>query len=368
MRPMLIFVTTFQVLLTCGQCNGSLSLCNKQYSEVSYLTTHNAYNCSNNGFNLPNQYLSITEQLNLGVRGFMIDVYDIFGTVSVYHGTFALGSEPLSVILQEFNTFLTAYPNEVLTIILECYVSSTEIEVEFSGAGLLNKLYSHNEGSPWPTLQQLINDGKNIVLFTDQNDALPSQNWYNYMWTNMVETHYSVDSPSLFTHDFNRGDSINDLFIFNHFVTDPVFGVGLEAEASTVNEFNFLMDRIVENYSLKQKFPNFITLDVVSIGDGLQVVNDLNQNGLKTKEIDRPIIKIYPNPTSMKLYLDVISDKLNERWDISINDISGRSLYLEQTSKFNSQVIDVSELDRGYYILTISMDNNIFYSEKIILK
>lgn len=368
MRLLLLLGITLQTFFGYSQCNGSISLCDKPYNEVSFLTTHNAFNCTNNGYNFPNQNYTITEQLNLGVRGFMIDVYDMFGTVSVYHGSFVLGSEPLSDILQEFDSFLNSNPNEIITIILECNVSSGAIEGEFSNAGLLNKLYAHTVGNQWPTLQQLINDGKNIVLFTDQDDALPSQPWYNYMWTNMVETHYSVDGPNLFTHDFNRGDSINDLFIFNHFLTDAVIGVGLEVEATIVNEYNFLMDRIIENYGLKQKFPNFVTLDFVSIGDGMQVVNDLNQNGLSIDEHKKAIVTIYPNPASSILNVDLSQSKSAGTLKLELTDLSGRKLYSELMTNSYIDGIDVSTLSRGCYMLTISNENQYFYSEKIILK
>ena len=357
MRLLLIIGITLQAIIGHSQCNGSSSL-----------TTHNAFNCTNNGYSFPNQNYTITEQLNLGVRGFMIDVYDNFGTISVYHGSFLLGSEPLSDIFQEFETFSAANPNEIITIILECYVSSSAIETELNNSGLLGKLYAHTPGNTWPTLQQLIDDGENIVLFSDQDDALPSQPWYNYMWTNMVETHYSVDAPNLFTHDFNRGDSINDLFIFNHFVTDAVLGIGLEAEANVVNEYNFLMDRIIENYGLKQKFPNFVTLDFVSIGDGMQVVNDLNSNGLSINEHEKPIVTIYPNPASTALNVDLSHSTTVEKLKVELTDLSGRKLYSEVIANGHVNGIDVSTLSRGCYMLTISSDHQYFYSEKIILK
>ena len=184
----------------------------------------------------------------------------------------------------------------------------------------------------------------------------------------MVETHYSVDAPNLFIHDINRGDSINDLFIFNHFVTDAVLGVGLESEATVVNEYNFLMDRIIENYSLKQKFPNFVTLDFVSIGNGMQVVNDLNQNGLSTNELENSIVKVYPNPASSELHFDLPMENSNVKWKIQLLDLNGRILLSTEHSKSDSQVVNVSSFERGYYILAISSENEYFYSNKIILK
>ena len=89
---LIISVTRFTLL---SQCNGYESLCDKKYNEVSYFTTHNAYNSAQDGYNLPNQNYNIKTQLNNGIRAFMLDVYDFMGTISVYHGVAILGNKPL---------------------------------------------------------------------------------------------------------------------------------------------------------------------------------------------------------------------------------------------------------------------------------
>ncbi len=96
------FLTTICIcysLKVTAQCNGSIELCNKRFNEVAFLTTHNAFNCQEHGFNLPNQTWGITKQLHDGVRGLMLDVYDVNGVLTVYHGYSILGSMPLSQIL-----------------------------------------------------------------------------------------------------------------------------------------------------------------------------------------------------------------------------------------------------------------------------
>ena len=70
-----------------SQCNGASDSCNKRYDEVAYLTTHNAFNSGQDGFSFPNHSTNIETQLNAGVRGLMIDVYDDNGT-SVAHHTY----------------------------------------------------------------------------------------------------------------------------------------------------------------------------------------------------------------------------------------------------------------------------------------
>jgi hypothetical protein len=274
----LLLILTFIPGFVIGQCNGSFSLCNKTYNEVAYLTTHNAYNAQQENFSFPNQNFSITNQMNDGVRALMIDVHDLAGVPSVFHEFSFLGNAPLQSNLNEIKTFLDGNPNEVITLILECYVSSSVIESELITAGLYNYLYTKPAAGPWNTLGEMISANTRLVVLTDVDDAGVGQEWYHYAWDHCVETHYSVNNINDFTNDYNRGSATNDLFIFNHFLTSATTGTGLPNEASAVNDYNFLMSRIEGHYSEYSKFPNFITLDFYEIGEGMEVVDSLNSD------------------------------------------------------------------------------------------
>ena len=288
-----------------AQCNGSTNLCFKKYNEVSFLTTHNAFNSNADGFFFPNQTNNILSQLSDGVRGLMIDVYDHFGTPTAYHSIFALGTIPLSEIFNDVKTFLDNNPNEIVTIILECYVDANTIEDEVNQSGLSNYLYSHN--LTWPTLQNMINNNNRLVIFSDMNDASSSQSWYHYIWDHAVETHFSVENINDFTCDFNRGNSTNDLFILNHFVTDPTLGYGLYTESHDVNSNPFLITRAINCHTQTTKMPNFVTIDFYELGDGLNAVNQLN--AINTSLID------VNNSTNKKLLsmIDIMGRKIEEK-------------------------------------------------------
>ena len=270
----ILFALQLITIISYAQCNGSINLCSKQYHEVAYLTTHNAFNSDEDGLLFPNQTYNIASQLNDGVRGLMIDVYNHFGTPTAYHSVFMLGTIPLSNILNDIKAFLDNNPNEIVTIILECYVTANDIEGEINQSGLSNYLYAHN--SVWPTLQNMIDNDNRLVIFTDVDDASSSQNWYHYVWDYAVETHYSVNTINDFTCDFNRGDPLNDLFILNHFVTDATLGHGLYTESNDVNTNPFFIDRAINCQNQTNKLPNFVTVDYYELGDGLAVVDQLN--------------------------------------------------------------------------------------------
>ena len=148
-----------------SQCNGANNLCSKPFNEVTYLTTHNAFNSQSEGYTFPNQNYGLPQQLNEGVRALMLDVYNLSGIPTVYHGSSLFGNQPLSSNLAEIKQFLDANPNEIVTIIFECYVSSSVIENAMIDANLGAYLYAKPIGGNWNTLQEMINTNKKACDF-----------------------------------------------------------------------------------------------------------------------------------------------------------------------------------------------------------
>ena len=337
-----------------AQCNGAAQLCTKRYDQVAYLTTHNAFNSDEGGFSLPNQTYDMETQLNDGVRAFMIDVYNWFGNTVVYHGTGVLGTSPLEDELQKIESFLAANPNEIVTLILECNVSANEIENAINNTGLNSYLHTHQSGLTWPTLQDMITSNERLVVMTDVDDASPSQGWYHYMWDIAVETHYSANSMADFNCDFNRGDSLNDLFIFNHFITNSVLGTGMASEAEVINANPYFIERVQMCQSEKSKFPNFITVDFYELGDSKLVVDQINGvaplsiYGLPSLSDE---VAICPNPVSDQLVIqsDVASFDNYKVFSSTGKNVTSRTqLHKSANSEWT---LTISSLESGVYII-----------------
>lgn len=346
-----------------AQCNGSLQLCNKRYNEVAYLTTHNAFNSVEGGFSLPNQNFDIDTQLNDGVRAFMIDVYNWFGSTVVYHGSAILGTSPLVDELNKIGDFLANNPTEVVTLIFESYVYADDIESSINATGLDVYLYTHSAGLNWPTLQEMIDNNTRLVVMTDVDDASASQGWYHYMWDIAVETHYSANSTADFNCDFNRGDSINDLFIFNHFITDNTFGTGIPSEAEVINANPYFIDRVQTCQLEKSKFPNFITVDFYELGDSKAVVDELN--GVLPLSIQgfptfSDQVLLCPNPARNSI---IIHSEEFSFDDLSMYSATGKLItdQVRITKLSNSDwELNISSLESGIYIIrTVKTANRI---------
>ena len=261
-------------------CNGLPELCDRGYDEVAYLTTHNAYSTAEDGFTTPrpNQQFSMSRQMTDGVRGLMLDTYEQEGRGYLCHGVCGpWGQRPLADGLEEIRAFLDENPREVITLIIESYLSESLTEEAFVESGLIDYVYPHVPGDPWPTLGELIDWGTRVVVLTDDWDV--SLDWHLYVWDYAWETPFTFEQIVDFTCVENRGTPPDDLFILNHFLTGP-FG-SMRRKADAVNDFWFLYARAVECWGYEStnpesSIPNFVTVDHYDLGNPLGVVLALN--------------------------------------------------------------------------------------------
>ena len=339
-----------------SQCNGYESLCIKKYNEVAYLTTHNAYSSFEDGFYLPNQNMNITSQLNQGVRAFMLDIYSEDDVLVLYHGVAELGSSFFEDVLNEFRIFIDENPNEVITLILEDYSSVNELSDALFTSGIIEDLYEYDEVYGWPTLQEMIDLDKRIVLFSD-NEVQSPPSWFHFLWDHAVETHFSNESIDDFSCNLNRGDAQNSLFILNHFITNFLLVLGnLELYNEQVEEVNsnpYFINRVYDCASEKDKFPNFITVDFYDVGNCMEVVNILNelpQYNIKESEVQNII---FPNPSNGVINLDLAD--LDLRTPIRISNIQGEEIKGSFTMEkiYGDFRLDLSSINKGFYFLQI---------------
>lgn len=261
-------------------CNGSQELCDRPFDEVCFAVTHNSMSNAEDGWNLPNQYFNIATQLEDGIRSFMLDTYiNVEGIddeerdkVVLCHGACALGKVLLSEVLQIYKDFMDTYPNEILSIIFQSQVSASEMAREFEEAGMVDYLFVHEPGADWPTLQEMIDAGTTMVIFTEDNSAT-EPDWYHVMYDNAWDTPYHAEYPEELTCTVGRGSLDNDLTLFNHFLTSPLAAPEL---AEQVNHNPFFIDRVNSCIDELGRTPNFIAVDFYSIGDVLNVVDEVN--------------------------------------------------------------------------------------------
>lgn len=159
-------------------CNANADLCSRQYSNISFVGTHNS------AFDGPlddprlNQVLSVTEQLDAGVRFLQAQTHkNIVGELSMCHtDCFLYDGGTLSSYLTKVKTWLDAHEDAVVSLLLTNGDSIEDI-TEFSDimkAVGINSYAFVPSTSPdqlakadWPTLGEMVTSGKRLVIFMD---------------------------------------------------------------------------------------------------------------------------------------------------------------------------------------------------------
>ena len=253
-------------------CNGHAELCSRSYAEVSFPMAHNAMNSAEERWSIPNQGERLWNQLEHGIRGFMLDTYVDRGETVLCHGPCTLGKRAFVDVLRDLKLYMDCHPAEVITLILEAHIDEDTTRIAFEQAELMSYLHMQPTGSQaWPTLESMIRSGRRLVVFTESNEALLP--WHHRAYDFMWDTDYSNRMPSDFTCDVLRGSRAHGLFLMNHFLTAPV---GTIALAETVNYNPLLLDRARQCQMESGFLPNFISLDFVERGDLIETVETLN--------------------------------------------------------------------------------------------
>jgi hypothetical protein len=78
-----------------------------------------------------------------------------------------------------------------------------------------------------------------------------------------------------------------------------------------------------------------------------------NELTLSIKSIDglNNSLRLYPNPTTSKVYLEDNSASINS---IAVSNLMGQKVYLAETKNMSAASVDLSEFPNGVYILTIN--------------
>ena len=291
-------------------CNGYLDFCDRRVDELVWHTTHNSFSALEDDFIGPNHYFGMRRQLTDGVRAFMIDIHNYSEASltpsqtanatdlqpALCHGDCRAGVLPLQPMLRYFKDFLVANPREVVVFLLEQYVADELVWAAVRGAELTDRMWvppAHAAASvggnwSWPTLRELVNDGKQVIWITDiGNDTetvtadhrrATEAPWMLYMWDFMFETPFTPSKVADFSCSREVRRQPNATFdgrlsVLNHFLTTIVGAPFLAAKANppAVMRSHF--------YGCQNQWgtlPNFFAVDFYSVDDTIGTVRELN--------------------------------------------------------------------------------------------
>ncbi|XP_010263507.1 PREDICTED: PI-PLC X domain-containing protein At5g67130-like [Nelumbo nucifera] len=254
------------------------------FNRYSWLTTHNSFALlgAKPGIGSvllapENQQDSITSQLNNGVRGLMLDMYDFNSDIWLCHSFGGqcynfTAFQPAINVLKEIQLFLEANPTEIITIFIEDYVTSPRgLTNVFNAAGLRKYWFPVSRmpknGGDWPTVDDMVRQNQRLVVFTSKS-AKEASEGIAYEWRYLVENQYG-DGGMKAGSCPNRAESspmnttTRSLVLQNYFPNNPNI---VEACKHNSAPLVSMMGTCYE--AAGKRWPNFITVDFYKRSDG----------------------------------------------------------------------------------------------------
>lgn len=182
-----------------------------------------------------------------------------------------VGATRLVDALTEVREFLESHPDEVVVLFLEDGTRPDDTVDAFREAGLDELTFVKRPSEPWPTLAEMIDANRPLVVMTESGAAGPP--WLHSAWELMQETPYAFRTPADFSCAESRGRPDSPLFLLNHWIHKVTPS---PADADSVNAYDVLLRRALECQMERGRVPNFVAVNFYDRGNVLAVVDALN--------------------------------------------------------------------------------------------
>jgi len=197
-------------------------------------------------------------------------------------------NRPLINVFRTVNDWLDKNPNEVFVFYLNVMIPdkfavqyTNEIKKILKQSGLWDKLLIYTPGTPWPTIREMIDSGKRVLMYTDINAwesiGLLHKNKFSggsdYDFKVFSKLEGDTKTPKI---DWGNVTG-NHLTIVDSYVTPAL--AGNEAEARKANQYNVVMQRL-KAYEAKAGHPVNIFMadfyELPSKNDLIKAIADYN--------------------------------------------------------------------------------------------
>jgi len=270
-------------------CNGEVALCDRLYTEVTFAETHNAHSTLDAGFLIyaANHRANMMNQYDAGIRAFMIDAHhadpELLGEAdtALCHGSSATPFHPCAYgsvnaveLLSNLHAKMNETPRDVVTLLFEVAVPYSHLEYILAESGLLPLVHVQPLGMPWPTLGEMVDSERRLVVFIEgRADAeFPFlHDFSTHGWT----TNYAEESVEEMNCAYHRGDPSQPVWHLNNWLADEI-GLSDWTKAPQANAYDFLLDRAIECWRVQDHRPTFIAVDWWTEGEVVNVTRTLN--------------------------------------------------------------------------------------------
>ena len=270
-------------------CNGMVLLCHRTYDQVTFPETHNSFSTHEDNIYYPasNHLTGFHAQWNAGMRAFMLDTHYLTtadkseSNVRFCHGNSNEAFSPCTYgavdplnWLSKLETEMEDEDRDIVTLLIENYVEPDHLKKVFDDAGLADMMYIHDMNTEWPTLIELINMDKRLVVFWEQSGDSDHPYFHDFLefgWT----TDYANDDTESMDCDPHRGDSNQPVYHMNNWLKNQA-GLSDSQRAAEANDVDFMVERAIECIEQHGKRPTFIAVDWWEEGDVVEAARLVN--------------------------------------------------------------------------------------------
>jgi hypothetical protein len=303
-------------------CNGREDLCDVPFDKVVIPASHNSMSIADGTWFLAEQPKDMVESLDDGVRGLLVDTWYAAPTadggaitgkkslagaeaalVATYgqevansvqrtidrvrrstpvgpeepyfcHTVCEIGSEPMLPVMQRLNTWLDQHPREVVVLFIQDTVTPADTAGVLDRAGLVDKAYVHPAGADWPTLRQMIDADKRLVVLMENTSGGAQYPFLHQGFDLVQDTPYTFKTVDDFTCALERGSPDSPLLSVNHWLANFT---SLVSDSEKVNAYDVLRERIDECEETRGRIPSMVAVNWYDRGDLFRVVDEMNE-------------------------------------------------------------------------------------------
>lgn len=284
-------------------CNGYSELCERKYSNVTYIGAHDSYAVGKTTSLGANQQLDVNDQLDSGIRTLQIQGHKSGNSasgISLCHTSCTLmNAGAAEKYFSQVSKWVQTNPDEVITIIIanNDNLPATQWRKAFSSSGL--DKYAFSPGSEklskndWPTLQEMINKNRRVVVFMDYETNTDKVEYILPEFKNVWENEYDQSkTPFNCTPSRISGESSQMMYLENHYLNKEgdIFGKKYTKpdvdQLDKTNSANSLLKDANKCAQRHESYPTFMLVDFFdsnngSVFEAAATMNNVKYSGTK---------------------------------------------------------------------------------------
>jgi hypothetical protein len=173
----------------------------------------------------------------------------------------------------QVRAWLAAHPREVVTLFIEDSVTPADTAAALEQAGLSPYLHTQQRGQPWPTLGQMIDSGRRLVVLMERHGGGKKYPGLLPGFDVVQDTPFTNPTAADLSCVPNRGSAHSPLLLLNYWLSNLHQVV---TDARKINAYDVLWPYLEKCREERGMIPNYVAVNYYNEGDVFRAVDRLN--------------------------------------------------------------------------------------------